>query len=90
MLFDDLKLHSESEYNFLNRKLEGFYNLSFLIDRYFLPSVGSYKEFLKYFNPLKVDNAKPHQNLHKVSFERIIQNFEVVTDPFSLIQLWII
>lgn len=58
MLFDDFKLHSESEYNFLNRELDGLYNLSFLIDRYFFPSVDFYKEFFKYFNPLKIDNAK--------------------------------
>lgn len=60
MLFSDLKQHSESECNFLNRKLEGLYKLSFLIDRYCLLSVDSYKEFFKYFNPLQIDNAKAH------------------------------
>lgn len=58
MLFSDLKQHSESEYNFLNRKLEGLYSLSFLIDRYFLSSVNSYTEFFRYFNPLQIDNVK--------------------------------
>lgn len=76
MLFDDFKLHWESEYNFLNRNLEGLHQLSFLIDGYFLPSVDSYKEFFRYFNPLETDNAKAHRNLHQVSLKELYKTLK--------------